>query len=529
MVNTTTIEVRRDYLSISFVAIAILISYYCFKSISHPIHDFANYYFAGKFFVEGSFDQTIYDPTTFNLKLSEQGYQGFFVNFSPNSPFIALFFFPLASLDIQLAKLLFNFLNGFFFLFSFVRIVRLLKIQNEVSLLLIPFICFIPIRNGILFGQFYMLLFSMIIEGYILYKKGKIAPAMLLWVISASLKITPGIVLFYLLGRRDYRAIGIFCIWGAVSLCLTGLLLDFDIFRFYVEQISPKVSAGEIVSAGFLANQSPLMFFKHLFIADSSENPSPFIESGILFAFFMAATFIVAFYCTFYSSGKCKGDEDFKMLGLWLLLIFLISPYGSSYSRILLVIVYFSIVQNESLLKQIAVGLLLLGITNFPALDLPHWPLVLRFAGLFATIAVFLLVTPVKVIRANHLIPLTLLLTTFIYYFYRIPKERQTASDYLMLENPSLIVDYEVQDGAIRYNYWHGEMHEGTVALSGKRYDSSQVSIIGDGLYLRGEQLIKSSDNKKRPLLVDNDKVVYLSDWGRGYGFYTFRIIRLDK
>lgn len=519
----------KKYLVISVVALILLTSFYCYKSVDHAIHDFSNYYFAGKIFIEGSFDSSIYDPTTFNLKLADRGHKGHFVNFSPNSPFIALFFSPVASLDITLAKLIFNVINGFFFLFSFVRIVRFLKISNQISLLLIPIICFIPIRNGMLYGQFYLLLFSMLVEGYMLYKKGKIVPAMLLWVIPTSLKMAPGIVLFYLVSKRDYKSISFFLAMGLVVILLVGFAVGFDIFAFYLQYISPKVAFGEIVSAGFLTNQSPLMFFKHLFIADSVENPFPLIESGFLFAIGMAITYVLVLYFTLITSDGKASSKDFKTFGLWILLIFLISPYGSSYSRILLIIAYLSIIQTERVSKQLIIGVVLLMITNFPYSYLQNWPLLLKFPGFYATIIVFIAIGKIKPIPKSHFLPVGAALIFIVFYYFRIAERRQISSDYLMDKNPSLVLDYQVENDNIAYTFWHGKKYSDLTDLPGSRYDSSRVTVKNGQLYLGEKQLTKSPDNKRKPLLIDDDKVLFLSDWSRGYGFYALHIIPIKS
>lgn len=516
---------KSNYLLGSVLILFLLIAFFCYKSLDYPPHDFSNYYFAGKYFIEGKFDRSIYDPTTFNLKLLQEGYENFFVNFSPNSPFIALFFAPLSNLDIGSAKLLFNLINGFLFLFSLIRIIKYLGISNKPTLLLLPLICFIPIRNGILYGQFYMLLFSMLIEGYLLYKKGKLVPAMLLWVVPTALKIAPGILVIYLIGKKDFKSLAIFAVLGGLVLMSTGFLLSFDIFTFYLSNISPKVSLGEIVSAGFIPNQSPLMFFKYLFISDTVENQHLVANSKILFAAAMGITYALIIYVALINSSNKTSEKDFRTFGMWLLLIFIISPYGSSYSRILLVIIYLSVIQSEKFNKQILVGLLLMGIINFPYYYIHDWPIVFQFLGLYATIIVFGIIQDRQPVNRKHLIPIVLSVTLFSVYFYQTVRKRQEVGKYVLENNPSLILDYQLSNNRLSYTYWQGSEQVDGIDFPFEKWSESSVFIKNNQLYLGDQELTSSLDNKKKPILIGENKIVYLSDWGRGYGFYTLRVI----
>lgn len=515
------------YYHLTLTTLFVVIFYFILQSISHPPHDFSNYYFAGKYFIEGRFDPSIYDPTTFNLRLLEEGHEDFFVNFSPNSPFIPIFFAPLSYFEIGTAKLLFNMVNGFLFLFSLQRMIKHLAIVKSPLLILLPLICFVPVRNGLLFGQFYMLLFSMLIEGYLFYKKGKIVPAMLLWAIPTALKIAPGILVLYLIRKKDFKSLTVYSFIGFLILISTGLLINFDIYTFYLANISPKVSFGEIVSAGFLPNQSPLMFFKYLFVPDKLENHSLLMNSKLLFSAAMGITYTFILLLAWINSSNASGQKDFRTFGIWVLLIFLISPYGSSYSRILLIIVYLAAIQSGNLKKQLTIGLLLAGICNFPFSRLQDWPLIFQFIGLATTITVFALCLD-QFLKKQHWIPTLLLLTFFTFYFNQIVNKRKDVGEYFLEQNPSLITDYEIAEQLLTYTYWNGSNQTGKIDFSYERNETSTVSIKNNQLYFGDQQLTSSGDNKRKPTLIDNNKIIYLSDWGRGYGFYALRVIQLQ-
>ena len=55
------------------------------------------------------------------------------------------------------------------------------------------------------------------------------------------------------------------------------------------------------------------------------------------------------------------------------------------------------------------------------------------------------------------------------------------------------------------------------------------VELKENQIYYDGKQVTFTDDHKLKPTLFDGHKLVYLSDKDRGIGFYTLRVIDLNK
>jgi hypothetical protein len=53
------------------------------------------------------------------------------------------------------------------------------------------------------------------------------------------------------------------------------------------------------------------------------------------------------------------------------------------------------------------------------------------------------------------------------------------------------------------------------------------LDLRDNQVWYSGRQLTASPDRKEKPMLVNGEYIVYLSDNGRGAGFYTLRKMKL--
>ena len=148
-----------------YLFIAFVCSIFIFQATNFVPHDFANYYFGGEFIKLGKFSSSIYFPHIFNQEVASLGHQHLFLSFAPNSPFLAIFFYPFTFFSLSFAKLIFNILSLGLFLYSLRNLVKSYQIK-QIFLFLIPFVFFIPLRNNFLFGQVYLILFFLLSEGF---------------------------------------------------------------------------------------------------------------------------------------------------------------------------------------------------------------------------------------------------------------------------------------------------------------------------------------------------------------------------
>ena len=101
-------------------------------------------------------------------------------------------------------------------------------------MLLIPVLFFVPLHNNLLFGQAYLLLFVLLLEGYIAYKKGRVILSSFLWAIAILFKLFPVLIVLFLLLRKKYRNIAYLAITGCLLLLLSICINGVAAWKFYL-------------------------------------------------------------------------------------------------------------------------------------------------------------------------------------------------------------------------------------------------------------------------------------------------------
>ena len=312
-----------------------LISYWIFQGQRIGGNDFANSYFGAIFFAQGKFDVGIFDPYTFNKRIYDLGYPNLFLSYNPNPPSTAIFFVPFTFLSLDTAKLLFNILTSCLFLLSTYRLCRQLEINWSFIMLSLAIVFFIPMRNQILFGQSYFLIFVLLVEGFIAHERKKTVLASILWGVAILLKIFPAIIFLFLIIKKEWRQTLYLSMTCGVMLVISLIFQGMEVWKEYLFVVLPRNNQGEIQATYISSYQSGLMLFKYLFIKDEYLNPDPLIDSVTLFktslVLFKAA---VVGCCTIMLLYR----KDILSFGVALLCGMLISPYGSTYSTLLLLI-----------------------------------------------------------------------------------------------------------------------------------------------------------------------------------------------
>jgi hypothetical protein len=199
----------------------------------------------------------------------------------------------------------------------------------------------------------------------------------------------------------------------------------------------------------------------------------------------------------------------------------LISPNGSSYSLVLLVIPFLALAGRSR--RWLLIGSAVLFIAcNFPIDRLENAPLLSQFPRLYLLLFFFgLLLWP---LRAAWNVTLwggstLLFLLLFVAGYHR---DRDESADFFTSEDHIFINDYSVNDGVLFYSYWDGSgPHPVSTGMAVRQWEALEVK--DKQIYYNGEALTHSSDVKKKPLLINGDLVLYLSDKNRGVGFYTLR------
>jgi hypothetical protein len=500
------------------------IGYFILQSPQMGGNDFSNSYFGAKFLLKGEFDLDIFDPYSFNRKIYNEGYRNLFLSYNPNPPSTSIFFVPFALLPLDVSKVFFNIVTSALFLFSTYRLCKHLKVDERAILLCIPIIFFIPIRNQILFGQTYFLIFALMVEGFIAHQKNKVLLASALWSIAIFIKVFPAIVVLFLIIKKDWKQL--LYLGGSCTVILVAsiVLQGIEVWEEYLLVVLPRNNRGEIHSSYLTTYQSALMLFKYLFVREETLNPKPFIDSLILFktSLILFKTVVLAI-CTVIIIHR----KDILSYGLVILCGILISPYGSTYSNILLLILLIALSRENSRVNFWVSAFLIFLIGNIPISLFEQLPVVLRFPRLILMCVLFIFIFSVSKAKINARISLFYLVLFGIPLIIQPNNSNDSSRRLLSRDTHNLIFDYGIRDGLIFYNYWYGEPKIYYTNVAATKLKTNDVYIKNNQVFYRQQQMTHSPDKKINVSILDDHSIIYLSDKGKGIGFYTIRTIPL--
>ena len=505
----------------AFLPLAFLLGFYLFRSISAPYSDFASYYFGGRELLSGRWMNT-YDMEKLNGLILHSGYRNVFVSYAPFPPFTSLVFAPFLLLSMGTAKLLFDAVCSLLFLITLMRTRVFLNIPPWWMAVL-PVVFYTPIINNLFFGQSYLLLCCLLLEGYMAFKRGRVVLSSLWWGIAVLFKVFPGVLLIWLLLKKQFKAALGLCL-ACGSLLIVSLLINgWAVWKYYVSEILPKVNNGELNDSFTFMFQSAFMLLKRLFVYDTLLNPAPVINSplafGLLLAVYKALILTVCIWFTLR-----KKDRDFHSLAVWIAGSMLISPNGSSYSLVLLAIPLLALLprrQTPATAPLLPI-LVLFAACMIPVARLENAPVWAQFPRLYLLLLFFaLLLHPLR--QAWHTgwwAGLTVLFAgLFLAGHHRDP---DPSTYFFNKEEHIFINDITVKNGVLMYSYWDETgAHIMSTGIPVTQYQL--LEIRNKQIYNQGKQLTNSPDIKKKPLLINGAFILYLSDKNRGPGFYTLR------
>jgi len=515
-----------------FLPLLLLLVVTLLRSTQAPWSDFAGYYFGGRELLSGHYANA-YDMQNLNFLIASAGYHGVFVSYAPFPPFTSLLFAPFLALPLGVSKLLFNSFSVIFFLFSLFRCQKFFSITGP-QLLLIPIVFYTPLINNLFFGQSYLLLSALLLEGYIACKQDRTVLSAALWSLAIVFKVFPAVILLFLLLQKKYRQAGWLCIACAFLLLLSLLLNGWPAWKYYVTEILPKVNNGELNSSFTFIFQSAFMLFKKLFVYDALLNPYPLYASPWLFTVVMGLfKALILTTCIVFTIRE--KDRDFDSFAVWIMGSMLISPNGSSYSLILLLIPLLALMAGKTLIGSLIPALVLWAACYIPVYRLENAPTLLQFPRLYLLLLFFVLLLPPNKTERRRLpwpslrkawnLALWAVLSLLFIGPALIPhRDPDTSTYFLQSEQHIFIYDYAVSNNRLVYSYWDDK---GTATVSTGFQVTSATSegleIKDKQIWFKGRQLTTSPDIKKKPLLINGTFILYLSDKNRGPGFYTLR------
>lgn len=493
------------------------------KILDFPLHDFSNSYFSAYLFIHGLLDISIFDPGKFNITIHSMGFPTIFLSFNPNPPSTPLLFAPFAFFAPFASKLIFTAIGIGCFSISLYRLAAHFKIPWGY-LGIIPIIFYIPIMNTILYGQTYFIIFCLLAEGFLQLENKKRLGAGFFWTLAIFLKVFPVVVLGYLIIKREWRTVVCLLVCCFVLLAFCIGFQGVELWKYYVFTILPQSFNGQITTPFVVSYQSFYMVLKFLLVKDKFLNPYPMLDNVLLFIYlnyFLKALLLVTTYIIL------TKRSDFFGFGILFLTVILMLPYGSTYGNVLLIFIFINVLANKKLgsILWVSSGLFLisnLGVWHFASL-----PRVFQFPRLFLLIVLYLVLTINYLPKINWSWAILFFLP-IIPWFIQLQQPTIKETELISTDDRPLLLDISFENGYLTYEYWgHQGLKSVKTGLKGKPENHKSIFIQNDQVYYEGKQLTFSQSHKKSPLVM-NGNVVFLSDLGKGMGFYSIWAVPLN-
>lgn len=512
-----------------FIPLLLALAFGLRRSSSQPPSDFAGYYYGGRALVHGQYTDA-YDMAKLNDRILADGYKNVLVSYAPFPPFSSLIFAPFYGWKMPVANLIFNLFSIAVFVFGLARITRFLSTPPYLVLAL-PVVFFVPMLNNLAFGQAYLLLFALLAEGYLAYRKNRIILSSFLWAAAILFKLTPAFLFIFLLLRRQYRP-AIFLALACAALLLPSLWINgFTAWKFYVSTVIPRMNHGELNDSFTYVFQSAYMLLKKTFQFDQLLNPNPLVDNAWLFttlmAIFKAAVVSVAAVLTL------RDKDDFFPFTVWIAASMLIAPNGSSYSLILLILPLLGLTRRVTMMTSrnrtfsidiLAAALVLAAACTIPVGGLGTFPVWAQFPRLYLLLLFFGLLWWQHRRSWNPALFSMLSLLFFALDLRSNLPVKEDSSYALEKEQHLYICDYTTRDNRLVYYWRDGKgRHEQPSDIRISSLSTDSVTLLDNQIWYKGRQLTATADQKAKPCLVNDEFILYLSDEHRGFDFYTLR------
>lgn len=512
---------------------ALVCGLWLYQSVSFPIHDYANSYFPAEMSVEGIPPETlVFDIYDYNRYIWHQGYSGIVSDFYLNSPFTATFFYPFALLsDAHQSKFLFNTLSIFLFLYALWWLFRRYQTVPAYMGLLLPFVTLMALRNQVLFGQSYMVVFALVIMAFMAYEKHRGLLAGGLLGTAIMIKVFPVFYAVPLLVNKRWRDIGWLAGAGLMLLLLSIWVSGSSFWQTYLFEVMPNAFANESTTDFRPNAQSVDTFLRILLVHDVYYNPGATWHAPALYKLL---------------SGLCKGvvlgfaimgsyqyrEHLFRVLAIWVVALFLVQSRTGTYAQILWIIPTIEFFRSVHTLRGRLLFIVLLGfICNFPFPWLADFPLVVQFARLWATLAlaaVYVYHMKLKLSWRLFSIGILVMLPLTVNGVISALGQKDDASYVLKKKEHFVIYDFRQNAGFLEYSaLGKGEDLRVKTDIEIGTFDSGACTLINGQIYLGNQQISFGPDIKKKPVLVDDCEVYYLTDHKSRRGAFTLKKIRV--
>jgi hypothetical protein len=311
-------------LAVAFVGLTLVPGWRHLKS------EFPDYYLAAELYHQGTPLDRVYEWTWFQRQNDHLGVREGLVSFAPNPPMSILPLLPLTRLKPLAAKRVWIVSNLVLLALSLFAL-RYTTQLGWRRLILITLLCTLPLRIDFMFARYYVLILFLICAAYYVSCRNRHWAAGVVWSAAAAMKLFPAISLILFIRKRNWRALTGFVI-GAITLVAISLgLFGAEVHQVFVREVLPQASRGDWLGPYSLYQNSFITLWSHLFLMEPELNPTPLINSPILYALAMAIT-VTALVFGFLLSIKSDNTSHAEALR-WaslLPLMLLLSTYASA-------------------------------------------------------------------------------------------------------------------------------------------------------------------------------------------------------
>lgn len=251
--------------------------------------DFPNYYLAATLHRRGIPLDRAYEWIWFQRQKDHLGLEVPLVGFMPNPPMCVAPILPLTWLRPLTAKRVWLILNLAFLFLGLEMLHRVSSLPYR-RILLISFLCVIPLRTNFVYGQYYVVILLLICAAYYSWQRGHRLGAGMLLALAASFKLFPALFLILFLWKRDWRA-AVGLVSGGAALAATSVaMFGWQVHKVFLIEVLPRALHGDIIDPYSLRWNSFSTLWHRLFLAEPGLNPSPWFNSPLAYAAAQAVT-----------------------------------------------------------------------------------------------------------------------------------------------------------------------------------------------------------------------------------------------
>jgi hypothetical protein len=312
--------------------------------------DFPNYYLAAAIHRQGLPLDRAYEWRWFQRHKDHLQIDQSLVGFLPNPPLCAAPLLPIAALPSLDAKRV-------WLVFDFVLIALSLATLRSVTalpwrrLLLLTSLCVLPLREVVLYGQYYVVILALLCFAYYAACRGHSFTCGAILAAAAWFKIFPAFFLILFLRKRNWRAaIGLIATGAALG-ALSVLIFGWNIHKILLLEVLPRALHGDLVSPYVLQWNSFTALCHRFFLVEPELNPAPWINSPAAYAVVQALISVTLLFTFLFSTG----DDDTPQTRAWewstfVALLLLMSSMPAAYHHC--VLIFTVIVAVDQFLKR---------------------------------------------------------------------------------------------------------------------------------------------------------------------------------